>query len=270
MVVSPPSSGSALFCAPVTSSSPAWCTGTSPSSRRPQQVQTGGHFCPCPHAIPQLTPFNPAAELASRLTTDVTLASNVFTLNINVMLRNLGQVLGLCAFMLGLSPRLTMLALLEVPLAIAARKVYNSRHQVMAGVGMVETGWQGWIQQQWDGNSGKSRRAGWGSWVQHSQYEMAENSRAGMGVGWRGLGHAMRADSHCSPQLLQRAVLDAAADAGAAVQESISSIETVRVFNGEEEEEHRYRQALDKTLQLRDQRDTEKAIFLLIRRVRLA
>ncbi|XP_042679834.1 antigen peptide transporter 2 [Centrocercus urophasianus] len=137
-----------------------------------------------------------AAELASRLTTDVTLASNVFTLNINVMLRNLGQVLGLCAFMLGLSPRLTMLALLEVPLAVAARKVYNTRHQ-----------------------------------------------------------------------LLQRAVLDAAADAGAAVQESISSIETVRVFNGEEEEEHRYRQALDKTLQLRDQRDTEKAIFLLIRRV---
>lgn len=80
----------------------------------------------------------------------------------------------------------------------------------------------------------------------------------------------MCADSHCSPQLLQRAVLDAAADAGAAVQESISSIETVRVFNGEEEEEQRYRQALDKTLQLRDQRDTEKAIFFLIQRVRLA
>ncbi|XP_031461389.1 antigen peptide transporter 2 [Phasianus colchicus] len=136
-----------------------------------------------------------AAELASRLTTDVTLASNVLALNINVMLRNLGQVLGLCAFMLGLSPRLTMLALLEVPLAIAARKVYDTRHQ-----------------------------------------------------------------------MLQRAVLDAAADTGAAVQESISSIETVRVFNGEEEEEHRYSQALDKTLQLRDQRDTEKAIFLLIQR----
>uniref|UniRef100_H9H1N0 Transporter associated with antigen processing 2 n=1 Tax=Meleagris gallopavo TaxID=9103 RepID=H9H1N0_MELGA len=136
-----------------------------------------------------------AAELASRLTTDVMLASNVLALNINVMLRNLGQVLGLCAFMLGLSPRLTMLALLEVPLAVAARKVYDTRHQ-----------------------------------------------------------------------MLQRAVLDAAADTGAAVQESISSIETVRVFNGEEEEEHRYSQALDKTLQLRDQRDTEKAIFLLIRR----
>ncbi|XP_021269137.1 antigen peptide transporter 2 [Numida meleagris] len=136
-----------------------------------------------------------AAELASRLTTDVTLASSVLTLNINVMLRNLGQVLGLCAFMLGLSPRLTLLALLEVPLAIAVRKVYDTRHQ-----------------------------------------------------------------------LLQRAVLDAAANSGAAVQESISSIETVRVFNGEEEEEHRYNQALDKTLRLRDQRDTEKAIFFLIQR----
>uniref|UniRef100_A0A8V0XJG8 Transporter 2, ATP binding cassette subfamily B member, MHCB region n=1 Tax=Gallus gallus TaxID=9031 RepID=A0A8V0XJG8_CHICK len=72
-----------------------------------------------------------AAELASRLTTDVTLASNVLALNINVMLRNLGQVLGLCAFMLGLSPRLTMLALLEVPLAVTARKVYDTRHQML-------------------------------------------------------------------------------------------------------------------------------------------
>nr|BAG69329.1 transporter associated with antigen processing 2 [Gallus gallus]BAJ53025.1 transporter associated with antigen processing 2 [Gallus gallus] len=137
-----------------------------------------------------------AAELSSRLTTDVTLASNVLALNINVMLRNLGQVLGLCAFMLGLSPRLTMLALLEVPLAVTARKVYDTRHQ-----------------------------------------------------------------------MLQRAVLDAAADTGAAVQESISSIEMVRVFNGEEEEEHRYSQVLDRTLRLRDQRDTERAIFLLIQRV---
>ncbi|XP_032303868.1 antigen peptide transporter 2 [Coturnix japonica] len=136
-----------------------------------------------------------AAELSSRLTTDVTLASKVLTLNINVMLRTLGQVLGLCAFMLGLSPRLTLLALLEVPLAVAARKVYDSRHQ-----------------------------------------------------------------------MLQRAVLDAAANTGTAVQESISSIETVRVFNGEEEEERRYRQALDRTLRLRDQRDTEKAIFVLIQR----
>ncbi|NP_001092827.1 antigen peptide transporter 2 isoform X1 [Gallus gallus] len=137
-----------------------------------------------------------AAELASRLTTDVTLASNVLALNINVMLRNLGQVLGLCAFMLGLSPRLTMLALLEVPLAVTARKVYDTRHQ-----------------------------------------------------------------------MLQRAVLDAAANTGAAVQESISSIEMVRVFNGEEEEEYRYSQVLDRTLRLRDQRDTERAIFLLIQRV---
>lgn len=91
-----------------------------------------------------------------------------------------------------------------------------------------------------------------------------------MEVGWRVLGHPMGADTHCPPQMLQRAVLDAAADTGAAVQESISSIEMVRVFNGEEEEEHRYSQVLDRTLRLRDQRDTERAIFLLIRRVRLA
>lgn len=198
----------------------------------------------------------------------MTLASNVLALNINVMLRNLGQVLGLCAFMLGLSPRLTMLALLEVPLAVTARKVYDTRHQVIAGMG-----WWGWGDR--DGNSGNGMGTvgmgitGWGSWVQHSKDERMEKSGAGMEVGWRVLGHPMGADTHCPPQMLQRAVLDAAADTGAAVQESISSIEMVRVFNGEEEEEHRYSQVLDRTLRLRDQRDTERAIFLLIQRVRL-
>lgn len=203
-------------------------------------------------------------------------------------------MLGLCAFMLGLSPRLTMLALLEVPLAVTARKVYDTRHQVIAGMG-----WWGWGDR--DGGNGNGMgtvgvgivrwglwgqggrdegscngmgtvgmgRAGWGSWVQHSKDERMEKSGAGMEVGWRVLGHPMGADTHCPPQMLQRAVLDAAADTGAAVQESISSIEMVRVFNGEEEEEHRYSQVLDRTLRLRDQRDTERAIFLLIQRVRL-
>lgn len=70
-------------------------------------------------------------------------------------------------------------------------------------------------------------------------------------------------------QMLQQAVLDATAGTGVVVQEAISSIETVRAFAGEEEEERRYGQALTKMLRLRDQRDMEKAIFLLIRRVRL-
>lgn len=70
-------------------------------------------------------------------------------------------------------------------------------------------------------------------------------------------------------QMLQQAVLDATAGTGMVVQEAISSIETVRAFAGEEEEERRYGQALTKMLGLRDQRDMEKAIFLLIRRVRL-
>lgn len=53
----------------------------------------------------------------------------------NIALRNLGKVLGLSAFMLALSPRLTLLALLEVPLAIVARKIYNARYQVMVDMG---------------------------------------------------------------------------------------------------------------------------------------
>nr|QAU32519.1 TAP2 [Anas platyrhynchos] len=136
-----------------------------------------------------------AADLASRLATDVPLASRVVPGSANIALRNLGKVLGLSAFMLALSPRLTLLALLEVPLAIAAHKVYNARHQ-----------------------------------------------------------------------MLQQAVLDATAGTGMVVQEAISSIETVRAFAGEEEEERRYGQALTKMLGLRDQRDMEKAIFLLIQR----
>nr|QCQ67906.1 TAP2 [Anas platyrhynchos platyrhynchos] len=136
-----------------------------------------------------------AADLASRLATDVPLASDVVPGSANIALRNLGKVLGLSAFMLALSPRLTLLALLEVPLAIVARKIYNARYQ-----------------------------------------------------------------------MLQQAVLDATAGTGVVVQEAISSIETVRAFAGEEEEERRYGQALTKMLGLRDQRDMEKAIFLLIRR----
>ncbi|NXC50133.1 TAP2 protein, partial [Penelope pileata] len=137
-----------------------------------------------------------AAALVSRLSTDVSLVSNVVLLDVNVALRSLGKVLGLSAFMLGLSPRLILLALLEVPLAIAGWKLYNNQHQV-----------------------------------------------------------------------LQQGVLDAAANTRAVVQESISAIETVRAFDGEEEEERRYGQALTKALQLRDQRDMKKAIFILIRRV---
>ncbi|XP_032061066.1 antigen peptide transporter 2 [Aythya fuligula] len=136
-----------------------------------------------------------AADLASRLATDVPLASRVVPFSANIALRNLGKVLGLSAFMLALSPRLTLLALLEVPLAIVARKTYNARYQ-----------------------------------------------------------------------MLQQAVLDATAGTGMVVQEAISSIETVRAFAGEEEEERRYGQALTKMLRLRDQRDMEKAIFILIQR----
>lgn len=78
----------------------------------------------------------------------------------NIALRNLGKVLGLSAFMLALSPRLTLLALLEVPLAIVARKIYNARYQVMVDIGREEQesrDGDGWL----DGDSRK-RVAGWG------------------------------------------------------------------------------------------------------------
>ncbi|XP_037698500.1 antigen peptide transporter 2 isoform X2 [Choloepus didactylus] len=84
-------------------------------------------------------------ELNSRLSSDTTLMSNWLPLNANVLLRSLVKVVGLYSFMLSLSPRLTLLALVKVPLSVAAEKVYSARHQAVlreiqdavAGAGQV-------------------------------------------------------------------------------------------------------------------------------------
>ncbi|XP_023368577.1 antigen peptide transporter 2 [Otolemur garnettii] len=62
---------------------------------------------------------------------DTNLMSSWLPLNANVLLRSLVKVVGLYAFMLNVSPRLTLLSLLHVPLTIAAEKVYNARHQAV-------------------------------------------------------------------------------------------------------------------------------------------
>ncbi|XP_075594578.1 antigen peptide transporter 2 [Balearica regulorum gibbericeps] len=137
----------------------------------------------------------PAAELSARLANDVPLLCRAVPSSTNVALRSLGITLGLGGFMVGLSPRLALLALLEVPLIITARKVYDARYQ-----------------------------------------------------------------------MLQRATLDATANTAAVVQEAVSSIETVRTFAGEEEEERRHSQAVAKMLALKDQMDVEQALFTLVQR----
>ncbi|XP_074710457.1 antigen peptide transporter 2 isoform X1 [Strix uralensis] len=138
----------------------------------------------------------PAAELSARLANDVPLLCWAVPSSANVALRSLGLVLGLGGFMVGLSPRLALLALLEVPLGVTARKVYDVRHQA-----------------------------------------------------------------------LQRATLDATAKTAAVVQEAVASIETVRTFAGEEEEERRHSQAVAEMLRLKNQMDVEWTLFILIRRV---
>ncbi|KAM6106917.1 antigen peptide transporter 2 [Phoenicopterus ruber ruber] len=138
----------------------------------------------------------PPAQLSARLANDVPLLCEVVPRSTNVALRSLVIALGLGGFMVGLSPRLALLALLEVPLIVTARKVYDARYQV-----------------------------------------------------------------------LERAKLDAMAKMAAVVQEAISSIETVRTFAGEEEEERRHGQAVAGMLGLKDQMDVERALFTLIRRV---
>ncbi|XP_053456930.1 antigen peptide transporter 2 [Nycticebus coucang] len=70
-------------------------------------------------------------ELNSRLSSDTNLMSSWLPFNANVLLRSLVKVVGLYAFMFNVSPRLTLLSLLNVPFRVAAEKVYNARHQAV-------------------------------------------------------------------------------------------------------------------------------------------
>ncbi|XP_006882264.1 PREDICTED: antigen peptide transporter 2 [Elephantulus edwardii] len=135
-------------------------------------------------------------ELNSRLSSDTTLMSNWLSLNANILLRSLVKVLGLYSFMLSLSPRLTLLSLLNVPLSLAAEKIYNTRHQV----------------------------------------------------------------------ILQE-IQDTVAKAGQVVQEAVGGLQTVRSFGAEEDEVCRYKEALEHCRRLRWQRDLERALYLLFRRL---
>lgn len=93
---------------------------------------------------------------------DVPLLCDMVPRSTNVALRSLGMALGLGGFMVGLSPRLALLALLEAPLIITARKVYDARYQVTVG-----TGWNGGEKMETRGMDGM----GW-------------QQQAGMGTGW--------------------------------------------------------------------------------------
>nr|BAE34894.1 unnamed protein product [Mus musculus] len=70
-------------------------------------------------------------ELNSRLSSETSLMSRWLPFNANILLRSLVKVVGLYFFMLQVSPRLTFLSLLDLPLTIAAEKVYNPRHQAV-------------------------------------------------------------------------------------------------------------------------------------------
>ncbi|NXH12185.1 TAP2 protein, partial [Bucco capensis] len=72
-----------------------------------------------------------AAELSAQLANDVMLLCQAVPRSINVALRSLFMVLGFGGLMVWLSPRLALLALLEVPLTITARKIYDAQHQVL-------------------------------------------------------------------------------------------------------------------------------------------
>ncbi|XP_062978546.1 antigen peptide transporter 2 [Elgaria multicarinata webbii] len=135
-------------------------------------------------------------DLTSRLAKDTTMMSRSIPLNANVFLRSLIKMVGLYAFMLGLSWRLTLLTLVETPIMLATQKLYDTRHQAL---------------------------------------------------------------------LLK--IQDSIARSGEVVRETVSSIKTVRSFATEEEESKRYDAALSETHRLKNQRDWERAVYLLFRRI---
>ncbi|XP_060093719.1 antigen peptide transporter 2 [Heteronotia binoei] len=134
-------------------------------------------------------------DLTSRLSKDTTMMSRSVPANTNIFLRSLIQAVWLYGFMLGLSPRLTLLTLIETPLMMALQKAYDTRHQAFL-----------------------------------------------------------------------QAIQDSVARSGEVVRETLSSIRTVRSFATEEEESQRYDAALAETRRLKNQRDLERALYLLVRR----
>ena len=69
---------------------------------------------------------NKTGDLSSRLNNDCSTVSNALSLNINILLRNSVNVLGVMCFMLALSWPLTAVTLASVPPTIAISKIYGS------------------------------------------------------------------------------------------------------------------------------------------------
>ena len=68
---------------------------------------------------------NKTGDLSSRLNNDCSTVSNALSLNINILLRNSVNVLGVMCFMLALSWPLTAVTLASVPPTIAISKIYG-------------------------------------------------------------------------------------------------------------------------------------------------
>lgn len=69
-------------------------------------------------------------------------------------------------------------------------------------------------------------------------------------------------------QAVLREIQDAVAKAGQVVREAVGGLQTVRSFGAEDHEVCRYKEALERCRQLWWQRDLERAMYLLLRRVR--
>ena len=123
---------------------------------------------------------------------DVPLLCRAVPSSVNVALRSLVSVLGLGGFMVGLSPRLALLALLEVPLIITARKVYDARHQVTVGTGWAGgdgTGWDSGDQGGGMGGMEMMRTVGKGWWGRDGgMREVGTGWDSGVGMVTRNMG----------------------------------------------------------------------------------
>lgn len=76
-------------------------------------------------------------EITLRLSKGTDSMAKTVCLNVNVMLRTLIKTLGVIAFMLSLSWKLTFLVLMEVPLTALVQNIYDRHNQVTSGGGQV-------------------------------------------------------------------------------------------------------------------------------------
>uniref|UniRef100_A0A4W3IW44 Uncharacterized protein n=1 Tax=Callorhinchus milii TaxID=7868 RepID=A0A4W3IW44_CALMI len=75
---------------------------------------------------------NHTGDMTSRLTSDTTVVSDVISQNANIFLRSLVKTLGICALMITLSWKLTVVTVIGFPVIIQVSDIYSQHYKALA------------------------------------------------------------------------------------------------------------------------------------------